>query len=339
MMACLPMNDKVVDITQSTETADAPKTKVYRSMTGNGRISPATRQRVLDYVKKHNCTLDVPACGADNRCSYNISLVISKQFSDFEMPFLRKIMRSVYYVAGEYDYDVLLTLVDENETRPVERLLGNRKIDGLILTRTLERDPLIPLLKARKLPFVAIGQPEDDEILSVDHDQVGGCREMTSLLLLKGMKHIAMLGGSMLYTVNQSRPEGFRQAYDKMGQVIDEGLLFLELETDDLRMWAVQQAVERGADCILCMDERLAQLSLNVLKQLNLRVPQDIRLASLYDSENLANAVPPITAVQFNADILGLKATQQLLRALQGEKVETRIELGYQVSLRESTQI
>lgn len=338
-MACLPMNDKAVDITQSTETADAPKTKVYRSMTGNGRISPATRQRVLDYVKKHNCTLDVPACGADNRCSYNISLVISKQFSDFEMPFLRKIMRSVYYVAGEYDYDVLLTLVDENETRPVERLLGNRKIDGLILTRTLERDPLIPLLKARKLPFVAIGQPEDDEILSVDHDQVGGCREMTSLLLMKGMKHIAMLGGSMLYTVNQSRPEGFRQAYDKMGQVIDEGLLFLELETDDLRMWAVQQAVERGADCILCMDERLAQLSLNVLKQLNLRVPQDIRLASLYDSENLANAVPPITAVQFNADILGLKATQQLLRALQGEKVETRIELGYQVSLRESTQI
>ena len=258
MMACLPMNDKVVDITQSTETADAPKTKVYRSMTGNGRISPATRQRVLDYVKKHNCTLDVPACGADNRCSYNISLVISKQFSDFEMPFLRKIMRSVYYVAGEYDYDVLLTLVDENETRPVERLLGNRKIDGLILTRTLERDPLIPLLKARKLPFVAIGQPEDDEILSVDHDQVGGCREMTSLLLMKGMKHIAMLGGSMLYTVNQSRPEGFRQAYDKMGQVIDEGLLFLELETDDLRMWAVQQAVERGADCLLCMDERLA---------------------------------------------------------------------------------
>ena len=338
-MARLPMNDKVVDIAQSTETADAQKTAVYRSMAGSGRISPATRQRVLDYVKKHNCTPGVPACGADNRCSYNISLVISKQFSDFEMPFMRKIMRSVYYVAGEYDYDVLLTLVDENETRPVERLLDNRKIDGLILTRTLERDPLIPLLKAHKLPFVAIGQPEDDEIFSVDHDQVGGCREMTSLLLMKGMKHIALLGGSMLYTVNQSRLEGFRQAYDKMGQVIDEGLLFLELETDDLRMWAVQQAVERGADCILCMDERLAQLSLNVLKQLNLRVPQDIRLASLYDSENLTNAVPPITAVQFNADILGLKATQQLLCALQGEKVETRIELGYQVSLRESTQI
>lgn len=63
MMACLPMNDKVVDITQSTETADAPKTKVYRSMIGNGRISPATRQRVLDYVKNTTVPSMYPPAG------------------------------------------------------------------------------------------------------------------------------------------------------------------------------------------------------------------------------------------------------------------------------------
>ena len=337
-MSPLPKNDKPVDITQIAQVLGVSKTTVSRAISGNGRISQATRQRVLDYVKAHNYTPSMMARGLVKRCSHNISLVISKQFSDFELPYLRKVMRSVYQVAGDSDYDVLLTLVDENETRPVERLLDYRKIDGLILTRTLERDPLIPLLKARKVPFVAIGQPEDDQVLSVDHDQVGGCREMTSLLLMKGMKRIALLGGSMLYTVNQSRLEGFRQAYVKMGQKIDESLLFLELESDDLRMEAVQQAVERGADCILCMDERLAQLTLNMLKQLNLRVPQDIRLASLYDNENLVNTVPPITAVQFNADILGLQATQQLLCALQGQPVETRMELDYQISLRQSTQ-
>lgn len=217
-MSPLPKNDKPIDITQIAQALGVSKTTVSRAISGNGRISAATRQRVLDYVKKHNYTPSMMARGLVKRCSYNISLVISTQFSDFELPFLRKVMRSVYQVAGDSDYDVLLTLVGENETRPVERLLDNRKIDGLILTRTLERDPLIPLLKARKVPFVAIGQPEDDQVLSVDHDQVGGCREMTSLLLMKGMKHIALLGGSMLYTVNQSRLEGFRQAYVKMGQ-------------------------------------------------------------------------------------------------------------------------
>lgn len=337
-MPPLPKNDKPIDITQIAQALGVSKATVSRAISGNGRISAATRQRVLDYVKEHNYTPSMMAHGLVKRCSYNISLVISTQFSDFELPFLRKVMRSVYQVAGDSDYDVLLTLVGENETRPVERLLDNRKIDGLILTRTLERDPLIPLLKARKVPFVAIGQPEDDQVLSVDHDQVGGCREMTSLLLMKGMKHIALLGGSMLYTVNQSRLEGFRQAYVKMGQKIDENLLFLELESDDLRMEAVQQAVERGADCILCMDERLAQLTLNMLKQLNLRVPQDIRLASMYDDEALQGCTPQITAVSFDAEQLGRRTAQQLLSLIRHQPVETRTLLGYQVGLRLSTQ-
>ena len=225
-MSPLPKNDKPIDITQIAQALGVSKTNVSRSISGNGRISAATRQRVLDYVKEHNYTSSMMARGLVKHCSYNISLVISTQFSDFELPFLRKVMRSVYQVAGDSDYDVLLTLVGENETHPVERLLDNRKIDGLILTRTLEHDPLIPLLKARKVPFVAIGQPEDDQVPSVDHDQVGGCREMTSLLLMKGMKHIALLGGSMLYTVNQSRLEGFRQAYVKMGQKLTEACCF-----------------------------------------------------------------------------------------------------------------
>lgn len=318
-MARLPKNDKVVDIGTIAAALGVSKTTVSRAISGNGRVGAATRQRVQDYVKEHNYTPSVMARGLAMRCSYNISLVISKQFSDFEMPFLRKTMRSVYQAAEDCDYDVLLTLVGENETRPVER------------------DPLIPLLKSRKLPFVAIGRPEDPTVMSVDHDQVGGCRELTSLLLMKGMKRIALLGGTMLYTVNMSRLEGFKQAYDMMNQKIDESLLFLELETDDLRMQAVSQALERKPDCILCMDDRLTLLAMNMLKQQGVRVPQDIRVASLYDSSALAESSPAITAVQFDAYALGRKATQQLLQALKGREVETRVELGYQVSMREST--
>ena len=333
-MARLPKNDKVVDIGTIAAALGVSKTTVSRAISGNGRVGAATRQRVQDYVKEHNYTPSVMARGLAMRCSYNISLVISKQFSDFEMPFLRKTMRSVYQAAEDCDYDVLLTLVGENETRPVERLLDNRKIDGLILTRTLERDPLIPLLKSRKLPFVAIGRPEDPTVMSVDHDQVGGCRELTSLLLIAvGYP----LKAPLLYTVNMSRLEGFKQAYDMMNQKIDESLLFLELETDDLRMQAVSQALERKPDCILCMDDRLTLLAMNMLKQQGVRVPQDIRVASLYDSSALAESSPAITAVQFDAYALGRKATQQLLQALKGREVETRVELGYQVSMREST--
>ena len=210
---------------------------------------------------------------------------------------MRKTVSAVYDIATRNDYDVLMTMVGEQETSPMQRLLVNRKIDGVILARTLERDPLIPMLQKSGIPFVAIGRPADQDVISVDHDQVGGCRELVSLLLMKGLHRIALLGGSMLYTVNQSRLEGYKQAHDRACCKIDESLLFLELESDDLRTSAVELAVQRGADCILCMDDQVALLALSTLRQLNLRVPQDIRLASMYDDEALQECTPQITAV------------------------------------------
>ena len=53
----------------------------------------------------------------------------------------------------------------------------------------------------------------------------------------------------MLYTVNQSRLEGYKQAHDRACCKIDESLLFLELESDDLRTSAVgARGYSVGAD-------------------------------------------------------------------------------------------
>lgn len=315
--------EKKIDISQMAEDLGVSKTTVSRALSGNGRVSEATRARVVQYAKEKNYVPNMLARGLVTQQSYNISLVFSRQFGNLAAPFLRKTVSAVYDIATRNDYDVLMTMVGEQETSPMQRLLVNRKIDGVILARTLERDPLIPMLQKSGIPFVAIGRPADQDVISVDHDQVGGCRE---------------LGGSMLYTVNQSRLEGYKQAHDRACCKIDESLLFLELESDDLRTSAVELAVQRGADCILCMDDQVAQLALNTLRQLNLRVPQDIRLASLYDDEALQGCTPQITAVSFDAEQLGRRTAQQLLSLIRHQPVETRTLLGYQVGLRLSTQ-
>ena len=318
--------EKKIDISQMAEDLGVSKTTVSRALSGNGRVSEATRARVVQYAKEKNYVPNMLARGLVTQQSYNISLVFSRQFGNLAAPFLRKTVSAVYDIAARNDYDVLMTMVSEQETSPMQRLLVNRKIDGVILARTLERDPLIPMLQKSGIPFVAIGRPADQDVISVDHDQVGGCRELVSLLLMKGLRRIALLGGSMLYTVNQSRLEGYKQAHDRACCKIDESLLFLEL------------AVQRGADCILCMDDQVALLALSTLRQLNLRVPQDIRLASLYDDEALQECTPQITAVSFDAEQLGRRTAQQLLSLIRHQPVETRTLLGYQVGLRLSTQ-
>ena len=104
----------------------------------------------------------------------------------------------------------------------------------------------------------------------MDHDQVGGCRELVSLLLMKGLHRIALLGGSMLYTVNQSRLEGYKQAHDRACCKIDESLLFFRSWKATIyapALWSSRYSV--GPDCILCMDDQVALLALSTLRQLN----------------------------------------------------------------------
>lgn len=96
------------------------------------------------------------ARGLVTQQSYNISLVFSRQFGNLAAPFLRKTVSAVYDIAARNDYDVLMTMVGEQETSPMQRLLVNRKIDGVILARTLERDPLIPMLKKAASPLLPL---------------------------------------------------------------------------------------------------------------------------------------------------------------------------------------
>ena len=122
-----------------------------------------------------------------------------------------------------------------------------------------------------------------------------------------------------------------------MNQKIDESLLFLELETDDLRMQAVSQALERKPDCILCMDARICLDVLKALRKTKAEIPADIKIASLYDSEFLDQWCPAVSCVHFDLDTLGREAAKLLYRNLTEYGAMTDAFLGYEIRMKEST--
>ena len=73
------------------------------------------------------------------------------------------------------------------------------------------------------------------------------------------------------------------------------------------------------------------------LRNRHIRVPEQLRLASLYDSELLAGTTPAVSAVQFDAERLGSTACRMLLDVMAGKDIPLRQVQGYQVILREST--
>lgn len=319
---------------------DISKSTVSRAISGKGRIGAKTRERVLAYISLHDYHPNALAKGLANNKTYNLAFIVPLEFARLDLPFLRHSMNAVCAMAAQQDYDVLLSFCDENVLRPLRRLLDNRKVDGVILTRTLEQDPLILQLQKRNLPFVTMGCVKDKSVLQVDQEHIAGCKELTSLLLMKGFSKIALLSGNQRYMVNKLRLEGFSAAYQEAHKPIDQGLILSGLASRTHIITALDTALAAGSDCILCTDDSLARMVVQELNDRKIAIPEQMGVASMFESsaeETISRGIG-ITSLQFDSEALGRAACQLLLDRLSGETAMSKVLSGYQVILRKSTQ-
>ena len=86
------------------------------------------------------------------------------------------------------------------------------------------------------------------------------------------------------------------------------------------------------------MDDVICSMVLGSLREKQIKIPNEIKVASLYDSRNLEYNNPSITSVRFDTKRLGRFACVKLLKLLGEWMEEDTVPLSYQVILRESTQ-
>lgn len=313
------------------------KTTVSRAVSGKGRIGVQTRKRVLDYIALHNYKPNAMAMGLAKNCTYNIGLVLPEDLLSQDLPFFPTALRGISEAAAEADYDVILILVDMYDLTRLERVIENSKVDGLILMRTMQDDKPARMLKESGLPFVAIGMSDDQEICQVDHDHVEACRELTGILLMKGLKKIAAVAGNMNYVINRKRLEGFYRAHEELGFPLDESLVFTDVDSAMFVSRVVDTILMRNVNCIVGTDDLITSYILQKLEEEDVYIPEDMRLASFHYSHLLTSAKVGITAIKFDTEELGREACRILLRKIKGEDVPNETRLAYEVTLREST--
>lgn len=333
----LEEKDKNITIADVAEALGVSKTTVSRAISGKGRIGKETRERVLAYIEEHNYKPNVIAKGLAQSKTYNLCVVMPGEYDVVDLTFFQECLFGIQEIAGNMEYDLLLSICQTNDISSLERIVANRKVDGAILMRTFVEDPQIEFLQKKGLPFVTIGSSNYQGVVQVDHNHKSACKELTSIILMKNLKKIALIGGDETHVVTQSRLRGFREAYDKMGMEVDESLLYLNLDNHILIDKVVKEALERKVDCILCMDDAVCSRGLKMLREQHIKVPQEVKLASFYNSTILENSVPSITSLSFNAKELGMVACRTLLDLVEGKEVKERTLLPYEVVLKEST--
>lgn len=313
------------------------KTTVSRAISGKGRIGKETRERVQAYIDEHDYKPNIIARGLAQSKTFNICAVMHGDYEIGDFRFFQDCLYGIQEIARLVGYDILITICKGNDMSSLERVINNRKVDGVILMRTFVDDPRIDFLLQKQVPFVTVGSTKKEGVVQVDHNHRSACKELTSILLMKGLTRIALIGGDVNHVVTRKRYLGFREAYEQLGIALDEDLLFLNVENNILLDKAVKKALTESVDCILCMDDVVCSRVLKTLREERMSVPEDVRVASFYNSALLENNVPAITSLRFDAKELGMVSCKNVLDLIDGVTVNEKTLLPYEVILKAST--
>ena len=332
----ITQNGKIT-IADVAQALGVSKTTVSRAISGKGRIGAATREAVLKYINEHNYTPSAIAKGLAQSKTFNVSWVVPGDYSIAELPFFQNCLLGISDMASALEYDIIISMVNNQDISRLKRAVANHKIDGAILSRTLKNDVAAEYLKEMNIPFVAIGLSDIDNVIQIDNDHRGGCKELISLLILKGCKNIGLIGGNSSHMVTRNRLDGYIEGFMAAGMEINHDLIYLDVEGEARTGKAVEELVAKKADCIVCMDDSLCVYTLNKLKAWGISVPEDIRVASFYNSAMLDLTASNVTALSFDAVELGKETFKILYDLMDGKKVAPKTLLGYGIVLKEST--
>lgn len=316
------------------------KTTVSRAISGKGRISAATRERVQAYIEEHHYKPNASAKGLAESRTYNLALALPRDFIKLDIPFIRLAMSAIVDEAYTLGYNVMLCLDDHTESTALMRTLDYRKVDGVILTRTIEEDHIVEMLIKRGIPFATLGslppRYAGTAAVEADHDHTGGCCAFSRAVLAGAASPTALLGNDLSYIVNQSRLSGFRRACQELNIPMDRTPIRLGINDLEGCRDAVEELMAKGVRRFLCMDEDVCTRTIAVLKDSGLTIPGDAQVASFADAEQLRTAQPPISALHFDSAELGRAVCREFIRALNDESCNPRPLLGYKIRLRHS---
>lgn len=95
----------------------------------------------------------------------------------------------------------------------------------------------------------------------------------------------------------------------------------------------------RRYDHIFCATDNLAAGALLACREQGLKVPEDIMIAGIGDSQLCNVTSTPLTSVHFHYRTAGIEAAQMLLNSLKRESsIPRTLTLGFELEERESTE-
>ncbi|WP_105614203.1 LacI family DNA-binding transcriptional regulator [Vallitalea okinawensis] len=334
-----------ITINDIAKAANVSKSTVSKVINDSPTISDETKKRVHNIMKEMNYIPNPYATQLAKQNSKTVGLFVNASHQNhFQDPFFYSIIGGVESTLMPDNYEINVANINSIKDADdfFRKYVYNRKYCGLILPIDSLNDTFITKLKASSVPFIIIGASEElKDSPSVDINNKAAGETVTLHLLDQGNRHIAYLGrSSQTNPLSRSRIEGYKTAFTKYNLSLDDRLIS-EKAIDD--QWAHKEVIRIYQenpllDSVVCEDNYLAYGALKALKEMKLRVPQDIAVVTFNNYPLAPYLTPPMTCVHMDTFELGRQVGQSLLEKIKKPDIDIQTHLiRPQLIIRESS--
>lgn len=299
---------------------------VSRVINNTGYISTKTRKSVKAAIAELGYVPNVLARSLRSKRTNTLALVLT----DITNPFFTIIARGVEDVASEAGFNVIFCNTDESEEKEQKyiQLLLQKQVDGILMVPAKSTSKSVDYILEQGTAAVILDRRVPNANIDVVRcDSEGGAYQLVKLLLGLGHRRIAVLNGSMDVSTSEDRLAGYRRAMEEADAENDE-LYYYGTFTQNSGYELAQKAMAQTPrpTALFAANNLIAIGALWALRDMGLKVPDDIAVVSFDDLPQNLVAYPFLTVATQPAYEMSKKATELLISRLNGQAPDDKYQ-------------
>ena len=308
------MSVTIKDVARQCGMSISTVSKVFN---GYPDISEDTRRQVLKLAREMGYQPNALARALKTNRSYNLGvLFVDENTSGLMHPFFAAMLNAFKSEAETHGYDI--TFINHNIVTTEMTYLEHchyRNVDGVCLACVDFYSDEVAELVNSDIPSITVDHVFENRPCIVS-DNLTGIRMLVNHAADMGHRRIAYIHGQRNSAVTETRIGGFRREMQALGFPVPEGYV-VEGRYDDVGTTRklTRELLERSdrPTCILLPDDASFFGAMEAIRELGLRLPEDVSLAG-YDGIRLTQSLHPrLTTVFQDSEAMGRLAAQRLI--------------------------
>ena len=293
---------------------------ISRVINGEEGVSQEKRHKILELLDKYAYVRDINAKNLRTSRSKAIGFLIS----NFENPFFVSMYQGLEAVCRKNGYNIIIGNTNEDirqEQEAIDLFLSYR-VAGIVASFVDPQETTLRKIKNFGSNIIALDrQQKNIEADTVTMDSFAGAKMQVDYLAGLGHKRIAVIHGTTTNLPGEERLNGYMAAMEEHGlEVLPNYVASGFFNEEEAYAATVQLMGQNPRPTALITHNNLMCIgAYKALKDLNIKIPQDVSLIGFDDFDFADYLEPSLTLIDRPLKTMGEIAGKMLIERIEGK--------------------